>query len=101
MLELAQILKDYDLPTIIIIVVIYYSLNKKVSIVDRASNDSSMNTFDCSKELNTLSRNVDKLTVEVVHVKKEVDAHRRIDEKTFEVMAKDITAINDRLYFNR
>lgn len=98
MIELIEVLKDYDLPTIIVIFAFYHSINKKVNTVDRAINNVPTSSFEVSKELIGLTSKLEVLTIEVKHVKKEVDAHRSIDEKTFEIMAKDITSINERLY---
>lgn len=94
LIHLIELLKDYDITTVLIVLVTTYLLNKKITIVDKAVNQRPEGQMTLSQEVSEIHRKVDVLAVEVKHIKKEVDEHRTKDEIIFESLANDISEIN-------
>ena len=78
-----NLLKDYDLPTIIAGIIVYIHINRKLNTVSEIHRKVDLNAI-------TTSRNIE-------YIKREIDAHRDIDEKTFVDLAKDIKKIHKKL----
>lgn len=95
--QLLNILKDYDLPTIILGIIVYLRVQKKLEIVDKAVNQRSPGQMTLSEEVSEIHRKVDISSVQQEYLVKEIDAHRNLDEKEFLRIGKDIRDINRRL----
>ena len=80
---LLEVLKDYDLPTILMGVVIYSYLNKKLNAVDKAVNCRPADSMTISQEVSEIHRKVDVSAIKQEYIAKELDAHRDVDEKEF------------------
>lgn len=95
--KLLDILKDYDLPTIVLGIVVYLQVKKKLEVVDKAVNQRSPGQMTLSEEVSEIHRKVDIANVQQEYLVKEIDAHRSLDEKEFVRIGKDIRDINRRL----
>lgn len=92
-----NILKDYDLPTLLLGLFVYMHINKKLNTVDKAVNCRPENSMTISQEVSEIHRKVDVAGVKTEYIIKELDAHREIDEKEFSDIAKDIKDLHKRL----
>tara|TARA_R110002126_G_scaffold79757_3_gene197825 strand:+ start:1494 stop:1823 length:330 start_codon:yes stop_codon:yes gene_type:complete len=96
-----NLLKDYDLPTIIAGIIVYVHINRKLNTVDKAVNNRAPEDMTLSQEVSEIHRKVDlnaaTTSRNIEYIKKEIDAHRDIDEKTFVDLAKDIKKIHKKL----
>jgi hypothetical protein len=54
-----NLLKDYDLPTIILVVYFYTFINKKLTVVDKAVNCRPPDAMTISQEVSEIHRKVD------------------------------------------
>jgi hypothetical protein len=91
------ILKDYDLPTIMIGVFVYLHINKKLSVVDKAVNNRAPESLTMSQEVSEIHRKVDVSATKADYMIKELDAHRDVDEKAFLEIGKDIKGLHKRV----
>jgi hypothetical protein len=87
------LIKDYDLPTILIGVLAYIYINKKLTVVDNAVNNRPAGSPTLSQEVSEIHRKVDVSAVKQDYITKELDAHRKVDEETFEDIATDFKKI--------
>ena len=90
---LLEVLKDYDLPTILMGVVIYSYLNKKLNAVDKAVNCRPADSLTMSQEVSEIHRKVDVSAIKQEYIAKELDAHRDVDEKEFKKIQQDVATI--------
>ena len=91
------ILKDYDLPTIAIGIVLYRYINQKLNTVDKAVNQRPLDSMTLSQEVSEIHRKVDVSIVKSDYMIKELDAHRETDEKEFLEISKDIKGLHKRV----
>lgn len=96
-IQLIELLKDYDLTTILAICVVYYLMNNKISIIDKSVNCRPEGSLTLSQEVSEIHRKVDVLAVEVKHVKKEVDEHRKEDEAIITNLTNSINKISKKV----
>ena len=94
---LLTILKDYDLPSIIIIVGVYLHINKRLCTVDKAVNNREKGAPTLSQEVSQIHRKVDVSAIKSDYVIKELDSHRDIDEKQFSEIGRDIKGLHKRV----
>ena len=92
-----NLLKDYDLPTLLLGVFVYMHINKKLNTVDKAVNCRPENSMTISQEVSEIHRKVDVAGVKADYMIKELDAHREVDEKEFSDIAKDIKGLHKRV----
>lgn len=95
--QFLNVLKDYDLPTIVLGVIVYIQVKKKLEVVDKAVNQRGPGQMTLSEEVSEIHRKVDIVSVQHEYLVKEIDAHRSLDEKEFVRIGKDIRDINKRL----
>jgi hypothetical protein len=91
------ILKDYDLPTILIGFFVYLQVNKKLNTVDKAVNQRGPDALTISQEVSEIHRKVDVSATKNDYIIKELDAHREVDEKQFLGIATDIKGLHKRV----
>ena len=91
--NILDILKNYDLTTVFVGIVIYVGLHKKINIVDKAVNQRPFGSKTISQEVTEINHKIDKFGVELGYVKKEIDAHRSVDEVAFNDIRKDIRVL--------
>lgn len=96
-----NLLKDYDLPTIIIGTIVYFHINKKLNTVDKAVNQRPQDSMTISQEVSEIHRKVDVSATKTDYMIKELDAHRELDESTFLGIASDIKDIHKRINSNK
>lgn len=92
-----EILKEYDLATLIVVVIGYLVISKKINIVDKAVNQRPEGSKTISDEVTEINGKMDLFALDLEHVKTEVDEHRSVDEKAFIRIEKDIRQINGKL----
>ncbi len=92
-----EILKEYDLATLIVVVIGYLVISKKISIVDQAVNQRPEGSKTISDEVTEINSKMDLFALDLDHVKNEVDEHRNVDEAAFLRIEKDIRQINGKL----
>jgi hypothetical protein len=85
-----EILRDYDIVTVIVGLILYVFMNKKIDIVDRAVNQRPKGSKTISDEVTEINHKLDLSRIDLRHVKKEVDAHRLVDEVAFNDIRADI-----------
>ena len=90
-------LKEYDLFSLIVVGVGYIFIHKKISIVDKAVNQRPEGCKTISDEVSEINSKVDLISLDLTHVKAEVDLHRDVDEAAFLRIEKDIRLINSKL----
>jgi len=99
--SILSVLKDYDLPTIILGVYVYMHINKKLTVVDKAVNCRPPDAMTISQEVSEIHRKVDvNATTQarnIEYIKKEMDNNKDTSEKTFQCISKDIKALNKRV----
>ena len=91
------LLKDYDLINLLFIGIGYLFIHKKINLVDRAVNQRPEGSKTISDEVSEINGKLDLLTLDLAHVKDEVDTHRDVDEAAFLRIEKDIRLINSKL----
>jgi len=91
------LLKDYDIPTILIGVFFYYIINRKLTVVDQAVNNRPKDSLTLSQEVSEIHRKVDVSATKNDYMIKELDAHREVDEKQFLGIATDIKGLHKRV----
>lgn len=94
---IADLLKDYDAASVVVILYIGYLLNKKIQIIDKSVNCRPEGSLTLSQEVSEIHRKVDVLAVEVKHVKKEVDEHRKEDEAIIAKLSSSIDEISKKV----
>lgn len=94
---IADLLKDYDAASVVVILYIGYLLNKKIQIIDKSVNCRPEGSLTLSQEVSEIHRKVDVLAVEVKHVKKEVDEHRKEDEAIIANLTESVNEISKRV----
>ena len=92
-----EILKEYDLPTILIGVFVWMKINKKLNIVDKAVNQRPPEQMTLSEEVSEIHRKVDVSIVSTEYLVKEVDLHRKVDEAKFIQISADIKGLHKRV----
>jgi len=96
-----NLLKDYDLPTIILVVYFYTFINKKLTVVDKAVNCRPPEAMTISQEVSEIHRKVDvNATTQarnIEYIKKEMDNTKYLNEKQFSTIGKDIKDLNKRV----
>ena len=99
--ELLNILKEYDLPTILMGISFYVFINKKLNTVDKAVNCRTPDSMTISQEVSEIHRQVDMNATtqarNIEYIKNEMDRHRELDERTFVVISRDIKSLNKRV----
>jgi hypothetical protein len=90
---LLELLKDYDLTTILFLVGCYYFIMKKINIVDRAVNQRPQGSKTISDEVSEINHKMDLFSLDLEHVKKEMDEHRSIDEVAFKRIEEDLRTL--------
>jgi hypothetical protein len=94
---ITNLLKDYDAASVAVILYIGYLLNKKIQIIDKSVNCRPEGSLTLSQEVSEIHRKVDVLAVEVKHVKKEVDEHRKEDEAIIANLTESVNEISKRV----
>jgi hypothetical protein len=94
---ITELLKDYDAASVGVILYIGYLLNKKIQIIDKSVNHRPEGSLTMSQEVSEIHRKVDVLAVEVKHVKKEVDDHRKEDEAIIANLTNSINEISKKV----
>jgi hypothetical protein len=94
---LLELLKDYDVVSLAVIVMGYLAIHKKIGIVDNAVNQRPEGSATISDDVTTIKNEIKLISVDVKHVKEEVDAHRDIDEAAFLRIENDIRLINSKI----
>lgn len=94
---LLTILKDYDLPSIIVIVAVYLHINKRLCTVDKAVNDREKGAPTLSQEVSEIHRKVVISATKADYLIKELDSHRDVDEKQFSEIGRDIKGLHKRV----
>ena len=94
---LIKLLKDYDLVTVALMAIIYVYLKKQIGHVDKAVNNRSSGDITLSQEVTEIHRKLDIMAVRVEYLVKEIDAHRKEDERLFIEITKDIKGIHKRI----
>ena len=92
-----KLLKDYDAINVIVVLVIYQLLDKRIRIVDKAVNHRPIGTLTLSEEVTEINHKVDLFRQDLTHVKKEIDAHRAVDEVAFTRIEKDIRTLAQKI----
>lgn len=94
---ITELLKDYDAASVGVILYIGYLLNKKIQVIDKSVNCRPEGSLTLSQEVSEIHRKVDVLAVEVKHVKKEVDEHRKEDEAIIANLTNSINEISKKV----
>lgn len=94
---LLTLIKDYDLPTILIGVLAYIYINKKLTVVDNAVNNRPAGSPTLSQEVSEIHRKVDVSSVKQDYITKELDAHREVDEVMFKDIARDFKDVKSEI----
>lgn len=96
-----NLLKDYDLPTIILGIYFYTFINKKLTVVDKAVNCRPPNAMTISQEVSEIHRKVDvNATTQarnIEYLKSEMDNNKHYSENQFLTIGKDIKSLNKRV----
>ena len=99
--SILSVLKDYDLPTIILGVYFYTFINKKLNVVDKAVNCRPPDAMTISQEVSEIHRKVDvNATTQarnIEYIKKEMDNNKETSERTFQCISKEIKDLNKRV----
>ena len=99
--SILSVLKDYDLPTIILGVYFYTFINKKLNVVDKAVNCRKPDAMTISQEVSEIHRKVDvNATTQarnIEYIKKEMDNNKETSERTFQCISKEIKDLNKRV----
>lgn len=77
-IEVLEILKEYDLMTIIVVALGYYLMSKKIMIVDKAVNNRPSGTSTLSEEVTTIHRKVDVMNTEISYIKDDLNHLKRL-----------------------
>jgi hypothetical protein len=111
-MEIVKFLIDKTDPIVLLVMLagIGYILNrislikKDVSYINNAVNDREKGELTISQEVKAIFKKLSALTVklevhitELEYVKREVDAHRKIDEVTFKKLASDISRLTKKV----
>jgi archaellum component FlaC len=88
-----DLLKHYDLHTVMMIMVVYYFVSKKINTVDKAVNQRPTGSKTISDEVTEINHKMDIFSLDLKHVKKEIDEHRSIDEHAFSRIEEDIRTL--------
>jgi len=96
-----NLLKDYDLPTIILGIYFYTFINKKLTVVDKAVNCRPPNAMTISQEVSEIHRKVDvnasTQARNIEYLKSEMDNNKHSSQKQFLTIGKDIKSLNKRV----
>jgi hypothetical protein len=92
-----QILKEYDALALLGSALVYYLLDKKIKAIDKAVNCRKKGELTISQEVSQINHKLDLFGKDLDYVKREVDAHRDIDEKTFTRIEKDIRLLAEKV----
>jgi hypothetical protein len=99
--SILNVLKDYDLPTIILGVYFYTFINKKLTVVDKAVNCRPPDSMTISQEVSEIHRKVDvNATTQarnIEYLKNEMDNNKASSQKQFSTIGKDIKSLNKRV----
>ena len=99
--SILSLLKDYDLPTIVLGIYFYTFINKKLNVVDKAVNCRKPDAMTISQEVSEIHRKVDvNATTQarnIEYIKKEIDNTKYSSEKQFSIIGKDIKDLNKRV----
>jgi hypothetical protein len=94
---LLEISKEYDLLTLIVIVIGWLVTNKKIELVDRAVNHRPIGAKTISEEVTEINHKLDLFAKDLSHVKREIDNHRAVDEVAFNDIRKDIRILANKV----
>ncbi len=97
LVSILEVLKDYDLVSIAVAVLVYIHINKKLSIVDKAVNNRPIGKNTLSQEVSEIHRKIDVGDVKLTYMVKELDAHRAVDEVEFKSIVEDIKGLHGRV----
>ena len=68
-----EVLKNYDAVTIIVGLLIYLGIHKKINIVDKAVNQRPAGSKTISEEVTEINHKLDLFHNDVSHIRKEID----------------------------
>jgi hypothetical protein len=97
LVSILEVLKDYDLVSIAVAVLVYIHINKKLTIVDKAVNNRPIGKNTLSQEVSEIHRKIDVGDVKLTYMVKELDAHRAVDEVEFKSIVEDIKGLHGRV----
>jgi hypothetical protein len=97
LVSILEVLKDYDLVSIAVAVLVYIHINKKLTIVDKAVNNRPIGKNTLSQEVSEIHRKIDVGDVKLSYMVKELDAHRAVDEVEFKSIVEDIKGLHVRV----
>jgi hypothetical protein len=88
--EIIELFDKYQLIDVLVGFVVYLALNKRIQVVDKAVNQRPQGQMTISEEVTEINHKLDQFALEMNHVKKQIDEHRKIDEQSFLRIEKDI-----------
>jgi hypothetical protein len=88
--EIIELFDKYQLIDVLVGFLVYVAINKRIQVVDKAVNQRPQGSMTISEEVTQINHKLDQFTLELNHVKKQVDEHRKIDEQSFLRIEKDI-----------
>jgi hypothetical protein len=96
-----ELLEKYDLPTLILGLGFFMYIKTKLKQVDKAVNCRTPDAMTISQEVSEIHRKVDvNATTQarnIEYIKNEIDNNKDATEKTFQIISKDIKALNKRV----
>jgi len=96
-----NLLKDYDLPTIILGIYFYTFINKKLNVVDKAVNCRPANDMTISQEVSEIHRKIDiNATTQsrnLEYINEKMNNNKDSSDKQFSNIGKDIKTLNKRV----
>ena len=95
--SILDLLKEYDAINIIVGLIIYVGIHKKINVVDRAVNQRPEGSKTISQEVSEISHKIDLFSKDLLYLKKEIDEHRAIDERAFIDIKKDIRTLANKI----
>lgn len=101
---LLEVLKDYDLTTLIAVGIGYLFIHKKINIVDRAVNQRPVGSATVSDDCMSIKSDLHLIKKDIVYIKKIIDKPKG-DDDSFNVdflqsmirIEQDINIINKKL----
>ena len=95
--QFGELLKEYDIVSILILMFFYIKMKSKIDLVDKAVNNRPVDGPTLSEEVTQINHKFDLLHKDLKYVRKEIDLHRETDEKMFETFSENIKSINERI----
>ena len=95
-----EMLQKYDVPTVILGLIFFVYIKKKLKHVDNAVNNRGKGGLTLSEEVSEIHRKTNIQATQgknIEYINKKIESHIKVDEQEFLKIGKDIKSLNKKV----